>query len=266
MKSVLLFGKRDARVVERDVPQIGKKEVLVKMKMCGICGTDVEKFQGNFSTPPILGHEPVGIVENVGEEVDFLNKGDRVFVHHHVPCRVCYYCLRGDFTMCDYFTKVNLDPCGLSEYFRVPSEIVEKRGIFKISNRISDERAIFIEPLACCIRAINKLNIHIGDKILILGLGPTGYLFLFLLKSLGVAEVGCADINEKRINFAKNFTKNVFNFSNEDDKKRVMDWSELGADVVIVATSSIKAISDAISLVRKGGKVCIFGNPKKERS
>lgn len=159
MKSVLLFGPRDARVVENEIPKIGNDEILVKMKMCGICGTDIEKYQGNFSTPPILGHEPVGIIYEIGENITGFKIGDKVFVHHHVPCRICYYCLRGDFTMCDSFTKINLDPCGLSEYFRVPERIVKFGGVFKLNNNFKDEKAVFIEPLACCIRAINKLKI-----------------------------------------------------------------------------------------------------------
>lgn len=263
MKSVIIFGKKDARIVEREIPKIGSNEILVKMNMCGICGTDVEKYLGNFSTPPILGHEPVGIVEEIGKEISFVNVGDRVYVHHHVPCRICYYCLNGDFTMCDSFTKVNLDPCGLSEYFRVPSEIVSKGGVFKLSDKITNEKGIFIEPLACCIRAINKLSIKFSDKVLILGLGPAGYLFLLLLKSLGIANIACADVNEKRLNFAKRYTMNLFNFSNELDKKEVIDWSKIGPDIVIVATSNVKAINDSIELVRKGGKICIFGNPKR---
>jgi len=264
MKSLLLFGQRDARIIEKKIPNIGPNEILVRMKMCGICGTDVEKYQGNFSTPPILGHEPVGIIEKIGKDVSNFKIGDRVFVHHHVPCRVCYYCLRGDFTMCDSFTQVNLDPCGLSEFFRVPERIVNFGGVFKLNQNITDEKGIFIEPLACCIRAINKLNIQISDKILIIGVGPVGYLFLLLLQSMGIADIACADINQKRLDFANKLgCENTFNLKLENSIENIFKWSKYGPDLVIVSTSSVEALKNSIGIVRKGGKVCIFGNPKK---
>jgi len=264
MKAVLLFGKYDAKIVDLPIPIIKENEILIKLKACGICGTDVEKYQGNFITPPVLGHEVVGIIEEVGKNLDY-KKGDKVFVHHHVPCRVCYYCLRGDFTLCENFTKVNLDPCGLSEYIRVPEEIVKKGGVFLL-DKINFEKGTFIEPLACCIRAINKIKPEINDKIVIFGAGPAGLLHCMLLNSMGISKIACVDINQKRLEFAKMIGAELTLNPNQDDiYKEIKYWSNnIGADISIVATSNIKAISDSINVVRKGGKICLFGSPKKD--
>jgi Threonine dehydrogenase and related Zn-dependent dehydrogenases len=265
MKAVLLYGIRDARVVDLPIPKINDDEILVKMKACGICGTDIEKYSGNFVTPPILGHEVVGYIYKLGKNLGGYKEGQKVFVHHHVPCRVCYYCLRGDFTLCDNFTKVNFDPCGLAEYFRVPAEIIEKRGVFVLSEDFPDDRAIFIEPLACCIKAINKIKPSIGDKVAIFGAGPAGLLILLLLRSLGITSIACIDINNKRLDFSKNLGCEIsLNPVTDDLIKEIKDWSEgRGADIAIVATSSVKAIENALNIVRKGGTICLFGNPKK---
>jgi L-iditol 2-dehydrogenase len=267
MKAVILYGPHDARIVDLPIPDIKDNEILVKMDACGICGTDVEKYSGSFVTPPVLGHEVVGYIYKVSKNLKF-KEGQKVFVHHHVPCRVCYYCLRGDFTLCDNFTKVNFDPCGLAEYFRVPSEIIEKEGVFLLPEDFPSERATFIEPLACCIKAVNKIKPNIGDKIAIFGSGPAGLLFLLLLKSLGITSIACIDVNNKRLDFSKNLGSEItLNPLTVDIKKEIKNWCDgRGADIAIVATSSIKAIEDAINIIRKGGTVCLFGNPKKNET
>ena len=95
MKAVFLDGRGGVEVREVEKPSIGHGEVLVRMAVCGICGTDLEKVRGHGVTTAILGHEISGVVEEVGEGVEGLKKGDRVFVHHHVTCGKCYYCLNG---------------------------------------------------------------------------------------------------------------------------------------------------------------------------
>ncbi|HLI45909.1 MAG TPA: alcohol dehydrogenase catalytic domain-containing protein [Geobacterales bacterium] len=265
MKAALLFGKRDVRIVELERPKIADNEILVRLLACGICGTDLEKYEGDFITPPVLGHEVVGVIEEIGQKVEGLEKGSRVFVHHHVPCRVCYYCLRGDFTLCDQFSKVNLDPCGLSEYFRVPSQIIERKGVFKLSNNIDTERATFIEPLACCIRAVNKISPQIGDKIAIYGSGPAGLLLLMLLTRIYGTDVAAIDINDLRLDKAEKIGAALtINPTRRDISNTIKAWSnDRGVDIAIVATSSTEATKQAIKTLRKGGKLCLFGSPKK---
>lgn len=265
MKAVLIFGKLDARVVDVDIPKISADEIRVKLLECGICGTDIEKYEGDFLTPPILGHETVGIIDEVGEDIKEFKKGQRVFVHHHVPCRVCYYCLKGDFTLCEQFVKFNLDPSGLAEYFRVPSEIIRKKGVFVLSDKISDDRATFIEPLACCIRALNKIKPEIGENVAIFGGGPAGLLHLLLLNKVYGARVAVVEINEKRLEFSQKVGAEILiNPLKHDTVEELKKWSYgRGADVAIVATGNVEAVKQALKSLRRGGKLCLFGSPKK---
>jgi len=267
MKAVLLFGKRDARIVDLEVPKISENELLVKLLACGICGTDIEKYEGDFLTPPILGHEVVGVIEEIGSKVGDFKKGQKIFAHHHVPCRVCYYCLRGDFTLCERFTRVNFDPCGLAEFFRIPSEIIEKKGIFLLKDSFDIERATFIEPLACCIRALNKISPQVGDKVVIFGAGPAGLLMLLLLNKIYRTDTCVVEINELRLKMAEKLgAELLINPLNEDPVKSIKDWTkERGSDIIITATSNVEVIRQAIKSLRKGGKLCIFGSPKKNQ-
>ncbi len=263
MKAVLLLGKRDARIVDLEIPRISREELRVKLLACGICGTDIEKYEGEAITPQVLGHEVVGIIDEVGEGIEEYRKGERVFVHHHVPCRICYFCLRGDFTLCSEFKKVNLDPCGLAEYFRVPSAIVKRGGVFKLSDSISDERATFIEPLACCIRALNKLKPEIGDNVVIFGAGPSGLLHLMLLKELYGTNVAVMEINDLRSKMALDLGAELV-LDPRKDVEELFNWSnQRGADIAIVATGNAQAINQALKVLRRGGKLCIFGSPSK---
>lgn len=266
MKAVIVFGRRDARVVDLEIPKIGEGEILVKMKACGICGTDVEKYEGDFITPPILGHEVSGIIEESRKEG--LKVGSKVFVHHHVPCRKCYYCLRGDFTMCEEFKKVNFDPCGLAEFFRVPKKIVDLDGVFLLKDTMDFEEATFIEPLACCIRALEKVKPCIGDKVAVLGSGPSGLLHLILLKKAIGAEVAMIDINERRLEFAYSLGCDIaLNPMKEGFEDRIFEWSKgRGADLVILATGNTAAFNQSIKILRRGGKLLVFGSPKKGSS
>src|SRR4030065_545737 len=173
------FVKDSSSVVVEDVekPILGTGDVLVKMHACGICGSDLEKVFGKYSQPSTrLGHEPSGTIEKVGENITDFKKGDRVFVHHHVPCYSCHFCLHGNETMCEKYSETNLSPCGLAEEFIVPQWNVNHGGILKIPDSMSFEEAAMIEPLACCIRAWDKFSFQKGDSTAIFGVGATGSL------------------------------------------------------------------------------------------
>ena len=139
LKAALVDSQGQLGLVDVERPRIGRGELLVKMKVCGICGTDLEKLHGVRVTPPVLGHEVAGEIEQVGEGVENYSSGDRIVVHHHVSCQTCHYCLRGDQTLCQEFPKSNLDPCGFAEYFRVPEKNVAKGAVFRIPDDMSYE-------------------------------------------------------------------------------------------------------------------------------
>jgi L-iditol 2-dehydrogenase len=235
------------------------------MHACGICGSDVEKVFGKYSQPSMkLGHEPSGIISEVGENVTDLKKGYRVFVHHHVPCYTCHYCLHGNETMCEKYYETNLSPCGLAEQFVVPEWNVEHGGVLKIPDSISFEEAAMIEPLACCVRAWKKFPFQKEDSVAIFGVGATGMMHVMLARANEAGKIFCFDVNDFRLDFAQKFGATKTFKSNEDAKKKILDQTEgRGVDVAIIATGNLQALLDSVECVRKGGWIVLFGVPSK---
>ena len=254
-------------VDETEKPTLEDGNILVQMYACGICGSDLEKVFGQYGQPSMrLGHEPAGIVLDVGSDVTEFQKGDRVFTHHHVPCYDCHLCNHNNETMCSKYYETNLSPCGLSDEYVVPAWNVSHGGVLKISDSLSFEEAAMIEPLACCVRAWSKFPYQEGDSAAIFGVGPTGMMHVMLALAKKFSKIFCFDINDFRLDFAKKFhiTESI-NSMNEDRKQKILDHTDgMGVDAAIVATSSLKALEDAIDMVRKGGTVMMFGVPSKD--
>ena len=263
MKAALVDSQGRLQLANVDRPQIGRGELLVKMKVCGICGTDLEKSHGVRVTPPVLGHEVAGDIEEVGSEVSGYSKGDRVTVHHHVPCHTCYHCLRGDYTLCQEFPKSNLDPCGFAEYFRVPETNVSKGAVFRLPDGMSYEEAALAEPTGCCIRGIDKLGVQSPDSTLMIGAGPAGLTYVRLLRALGAGFIVATDMIESRAKWARKFgADQAFNAADANLHRQILDATEgRGVDNVVVASGNVKAIEASFQFVRKGGKILLFGIP-----
>ncbi|TMI30462.1 zinc-binding dehydrogenase [Candidatus Bathyarchaeota archaeon] len=236
MLACLINGEGHAEVKEVPTPRLQPGEVLIKLASAGICGTDIEKVHGAYGPGGILGHEVSGTIASLGEGVTDLRKSDRVIAHHHVPCYSCHYCKRGDHTMCDLFKKTNFDPCGLAEYFRVPEANVTRGGVVRLPPETSFEEGSMIEPTACCVRALDKVEVKHGDNVLVVGLGPAGLTQIQLLRKMGAEVIIGADILAHR-------------------------RDRLGVDLAIVSTGNPKAIQPALASVRKGGKLLLIGAP-----
>ena len=253
-------------VDETEKPTLRPGDILVQMNACGICGSDVEKVFGEYGQPSMrLGHEPAGVILDVGSDVTEFKKGDRVFTHHHVPCYDCHLCNHGNETTCQKYSETNLSPCGLSEEYVVPAWNVSHGGVLKISDSLSFEEAAMIEPLACCVRAWTKFRCYEGDSAAIFGVGPTGMMHVMLALTKKLSKIFCLDVNDFRLDFAKKFniTESISSLD-ESRKQKILDQTNgMGVDVAIVATSSINALEDAIGMVRKGGTVMMFGVPSK---
>jgi L-iditol 2-dehydrogenase len=235
---------------------------LIKLASSGICGTDVEKVRGAYGPGGILGHEVSGTIESLGDSVTNLRRSDRVIAHHHVPCYNCHYCQQGDHTLCDLFKKTNFDPCGLAEYFRVPEANVSRGGVVRLSPELSFEEGSMIEPTACCIRALDKTEVKPGDNVLIVGLGPTGLTQIQLIKKMDASIIIGADILPHRLEIARKLGANeTVNSSSVDIPEYVMKSTRVGVDLAIVSTGNPKAIQPALSSIRKGGKLLLFGAP-----
>ncbi|MFQ5872042.1 MAG: zinc-dependent dehydrogenase [Candidatus Geothermarchaeales archaeon] len=265
MKAAFLVEGGGIEVREVPIPEIGPREVLVRMKACGICGTDIEKSGGKFLTPPVLGHEVTGEVAKRGTEVEGLQVGDRVIVHHHVPCHRCHHCKRGSHTMCEDFPRTNLDPGGFAEYFRVPEALVAKGAVFPLPDEVSFEAGTLVEPTGCCLRALEECQVQLGEDVAVLGAGPAGLLHVQLLRSMGSRRVLTTDVADFRLEAAERAGATaVFNPKLEDVEERMQEHTEgRGVDLAIVATGNPQAIRQALGIVRKGGRILLFGTPHK---
>jgi len=255
----MYYSQKDIRIEEMPVPKIGKDEALVEMKACGLCGSDLMDWYLKTRTPLVLGHEPSGIIAKVGEKVKKFKAGDRVFVHHHVADLTCHYCKHGDYTLCRQFHENNIHPGGFAEYFKVPAPNLQLDTL-KIPESLSFEEATLIEPVGCCIRALNKCTLQKDDVIAIIGAGATGIIHATLSKIYGASKTIVSDLFEYRLKAAKKFGADVtVNPEKENFAQIVKAETEgIGADVAVVTAPSLEAYKSAISACRKGGKLVVF--------
>jgi L-iditol 2-dehydrogenase len=259
MKVAMYYSKGDVRTEEMATPEIGEDEVLVEMKACGICGSDLMDWYLKSRAPLVLGHEPAGVIAKKGRRVKDFNVGDRVFVHHHVACLTCHYCSHGDYTLCEQFHKTNIIPGGLAEYFKVPAPNLQIDTL-KIPETVSFEEATFIEPVGCCIRALKKCNIQTGDSVAIIGVGAIGIIHVALSKIFGAEKTFVSDLIDYRLNVAKQFGADVAINSDKEDLATVAkaETDGRGVDITVVTAPSLEAYKAGLSVCRKGGKLCVF--------
>jgi len=177
----------------------------------------------------------------------------------------CIYCKRGDHTMCADFPKSNLDPCGFAEYFRVPEANVSKGAVFHIPADMSYEEAALSEPTGCCIRALRKLAVLPGDDFVVIGTGPAGLTHIQLLRVMRAGRIFATDLVKSRLEWARRFGADaVFNAATENAQNSILGATdEKGVDKIIVSSASSKAIESSLQLVRKGGKILLFGIPSE---
>src|SRR5215467_9878887 len=215
MRAVVYRGANDLRVEVVRVPPIGADELLVKVAVCGVCPTDIKKIQyGTLPPPRIFGHETAGIVVRVGSRVKGFKAGDRVALHHHVPCLKCHACRHRAFAQCQQYKRTGItagfEPAGggYAEYVRVRSFVLP--GVVKIPDRNSFLEGAMLEPVNTVLKAVKRLNLLKGDTVLVAGQGPIGLMFTRLLALRGMRVVA-TDLLETRLRLARAFgAKAVF--------------------------------------------------------
>jgi len=250
---------------ERPEPSPGDGEVTVTLAACGVCGTDLEKLRGNYRTAGVLGHEPVGRIARVAPGVSGLAVGDRVFVHHHVPCYACEVCARGDYTFCPTYSKTNIDPGGFAETFRVPRENVERKAVLKLDPNVDWDSGALLEPAGCALTAIRRVGLPERATVLVLGLGPVGILYARLVRALGASWVGGTEVAPLRRSAAERGGIDVTVDPREPDRLRAAVNAATGGrgvDLAVVATGHPSVARTATELVRRGGTVNLFGLPE----
>lgn len=259
MRCAVFHGPGDLRVERRPNPEIRQDgDVLLRVEAASICGTDLHILAdppGHPATPGcILGHEYIGEIVGAGDGVEGLRTGDRVVVDPNITCGKCAYCRQGAANLCLNMTTLGifLDG-GFAEYNVAPAH-----ALYSISKQAPLEQAIFAEPLSCVLNGYRQSGLKIGDSVVILGAGPIGLLFLLLFRMGGAARVAMAEISQRRARMAMEAGADaVWNPREGELAARVKEWSGTGADIVVDTVGSL--LGDALRLVRRGGRVVLFG-------
>jgi L-iditol 2-dehydrogenase len=270
MRAVVYRGVNDLRLETVPVPRIGAHELLVKVAVCGVCPTDIKKIQyGTVPPPRIFGHETAGTIVKIGglssnfklRTSNFgLRLGDRVALHHHVPCLDCHFCRHRAFAQCATYKRTGItagfEPAGggYAEYVRVMPFVLP--GVVKIPAKNSFAEGAMLEPVNTVLKAVRRLKLLRGDIVLVAGQGPIGLMFTRLLQLAG-ARVLATDLLASRLRLARKF-----------GAKRAVLASQLSTlnsqlDAAIVAVPSDAAVHQALQLVRGGGQVLLFAHTKR---
>jgi L-iditol 2-dehydrogenase len=266
MKAQVFRGVNQLSYEEVPIPDIQPDEVLVQVKVVGLCQSDIKKIRYPLYEPPrIFGHETAGTIAAVGPAVQNWHVGQRVVVLHHIPCMHCGYCLNDNFSMCEVYknitTTAGFIPSGggFAEYVKVPSHIVQHGGLISIPEAVSFEQASFVEPTNCCLKAIKKAAIAAGQTVLITGAGPIGLMFIMLVKYLGGQAIA-TDLLPTRIEKALSLGATAaFDARDPQLAEKIQGLTDgMGVDVSLLAVPSDKAFFQALNCTRKGGKILFF--------
>lgn len=234
-----------------ELPPFQAGEVLIRLRACGLCTGEVMEWYTLRKAPLTPGHELVGEVEALGEGVEGFTVGDRVVVHHHAPCLQCNLCQRGAFVHCPTWRRTKLTPGGLSERFLAPAETV-RIDLLRVPDHVSDERAVFVEPLACVVRSLRRAGLKHGDTLAIVGMGVMGMLHLLLGQAWGAQQIYAIDRLEHRLAFAESLGATPLHA--DDASSALRD----GATVVVVGPGSEPALTLAMQIVAPDGAVVLF--------
>jgi L-iditol 2-dehydrogenase len=234
----------ETRVEELPDPAPGPGEVVCTIEACGVCGSDVTDWYVERKLPAVLGHEPAGVVTAVGAGVDAVRSGERVALHHHVPCGECRRCRRGRETLCERFRTASLDPGGFAEQVRVPAELVPE--LLPIGE-LDAASATFVEPLGCVLRSHERAGLRPGDSLLVVGAGTQGLLQIHAAHARGVEAVWVREPRPERLALAE--AAGAEHHGNEP------------VDVAIVCTPNREAIAAASEALAPGGSLCLYAPP-----
>jgi len=262
MKAAMLYGVKDLRIQDVDMPEAEYGEVRVKVKAATTCGTDLKIYQrgyveGVIKLPTVFGHEWAGDIVEVGEGVSYFKKGMRVRAGNSSPCLRCYMCQRGKFNLCEDMMWLW---GAYAEYIKVPSRIVMLNTQI-IPDHVTYEEAAVTEPLACVLHGVEEARIKLGDTVAIIGAGPIGLLHLLTAKKMGAGKVIISDTIDQRLQLARKMGANeTINAKQEDTVEKTKKFTDgYGADMVIEAIGLPATWEQALKMVRKGGTVLEFG-------
>jgi L-iditol 2-dehydrogenase len=262
MNAAMLYGVKDLRIQETEIPRIGDGEVLVKVKAATTCGTDLKIYQRGYvekiiKLPTIFGHEWAGEVVDIGTKLEWPQKGMRVRAGNSAPCLHCTMCQKGKYNLCENMIWLW---GAYAEYIKVPARMVLVN-MQEIPAHVSYEEASMAEPLACVLHGVEEAGVKLGDNVAIIGAGPIGLLHLLTVKKMGVEKAIMIDLVDERLDFAKKVgADETINSGRENAMEKVREYtSGYGADVAIEAIGVPATWEQALKLARKGGTVLEFG-------
>jgi L-iditol 2-dehydrogenase len=232
---------REVVVEELSDPVAGPGEVVCRVLACGVCGSDVSETYVARKLPAVLGHEVVGEVLSLGEGVDSVGVGDRVVIHHHVPCGDCRRCRRGHETLCDQFRATALFPGGFAEQVLLPAALV---GELLALGDVDPVAGTFVEPLGCVLRAFDRARLREGDALLVVGAGSNGLLAVAAARARGIETVWVREPRGDRMDVAIGLGAAAH------------DGEEV--DVAFVTTADGDAIAGAAAALGAGGVLCLY--------
>jgi 2-desacetyl-2-hydroxyethyl bacteriochlorophyllide A dehydrogenase len=251
MKAARINEPNKMEIVDIPIPVPTEDEVLIKVMVSGICGTDIHIFRGEYmgGYPVIPGHEFSGVVESVGSAVTRFKPGDRVAVEPNIACDNCFHCLNNRHNFCVNWSAVGVTrPGGMAQYVTAPEKSVFDIGV------LSFEHGAFVEPLSCVLHGVERLGPELASKIVIVGAGPIGVLLLKALNLKGASEIVVVDSNVSRAQFAEEAGASSI-LTNLDEVPRD------AFDAMVDATGAIQVMNRCTEFVRPGGKVLLFGVP-----
>ena len=264
MRAAVLYGREDMKIEQVDIPSLAEDEVLVRVEVALTCGTDLKvRKQGShprmIHPPALFGHELAGVVESKGSAVNGgVHAGMRVVPSNSAPCNVCMYCRKGQPNLCEDLLFNN---GAYAEYIRIPGRIVQQN-MLEIPDNVPFVDAAMVEPLACVLRGAHEIDAREGDTVVVIGCGPIGLKFIRILSSRKVRVIALGK-RKSQIRAAERLGAvaafDVSEIDNPVNLVRQLTEGGRGADAVIEAVGSAKTWQWALQMVRKGGRVNLFG-------
>ena len=300
MQAVVYRGVNDLRLETVPVPRIGPDELLIRVAVCGVCPTDIKKIQyGTVPPPRIFGHETAGTIVRIGARVRRFKVGERVALHHHVPCLECHACRHHAFAQCAHYKRTGItagfEPAGggYAEYVRVMPFVLP--GVVRIPARNSFLEGAMLEPVNTVLKAVKRLALLRGDTVLVAGQGPIGLMFTRLLALQGM-NVVATDLLQTRLNLAREFGAVATHCPKskvQSPKSKVASQNaesslthhasrithsavdpklstlinrltgKYGLDAAVIAVPSVAVVRQARDLLCGGGQVLLFSHTRR---
>lgn len=266
MKALVLKNYMEFAFETVPQPEYGANDLLVKVKACAICGSDVHGMDGSTGRripPVIMGHEASGIVTAVGANVKGFSVGDRITFDSTIYCGSCYYCRKGMINLCDNRRVLGVS-CNeyrqngaFAEYVTIPQQIA-----YHLPPKISFEQAAMVEPVSIAVHAVNRSNISLNDTAVVVGSGMIGLFIIQILRLVGYGQIIAIDLDSSKLDLARKFGATHCFFADQEDlQEQIAELTQgRGADVAFEVVGITSAVKTAVNVLRKGGSLTLVGN------